>query len=501
VRNAISRSLHIPVCAVAGAALSLAFPKANLYPIAWFAVAPLMYYTYRLPWKQALLSGFVFGLAFFLSLLYWVGMFGLLPLVLLAVIQSLYIMAFVGLARVLGSGLGVWGRMILLPALWIIAEWMSSLWITGFPWGNTGYSQYKLLPLVQVSSATGVLGVSFLLALSNAVVANWLTARRSRSAIAQAGVVVALVVALWIWGSAAIVDYHVSGRPVRVAVVQGNIRQNVPHDAAYIARISYTYGRLTQEAADRGAKLVVWPEGVAPGCVNCDPVLLRHLTEVSEKSDGVRILVGGRGEAGDGRTFNCAYLIGSPEGLLGTYSKVQRVPFGEFVPLRDYLPLLARYRVMPYDVSPGPGFNVLRSGRDKIGAVICFESAFYHIGRSLANSGAEILCVITNDTWFGRTAAPEQHMSKSVFRAVENRRFVLRGAVTGISCVIDPCGRMVSRAGLFEEKLLVSDVAFISEKSFYTRHGDWLVCLSMLASLLLGATSLRARRRHPSSQR
>ncbi len=489
------RHSHIVICAACGLILSLAFPKANASVIAWLAIAPLIYYTFALSWRRALLSGFAFGIAFFAGLLYWIGLFGYLPIVLLAIIQSLYVVGFVAVARLTGLRLGSWGRLILAPCVWVLFEWLSSLWITGFPWGNLGYSQYKALPVVQLASVTGVWGVSFVLAFSNAVLANLIAAREHKSerraARMQVVIAAAVAAAVWGFGAVSIARFSPSGTPLRAAIVQGNINQNVPHGASYIDRVWRVYSVSTRMAAQSGAGIIVWPEGVVPGCISRDPFLLEKLSGLSKDSNNALLLVGGRDEDDAGRVYNCAYLIG-PNGILGKYAKVHLVPFGEFVILRDYLPLLGRYRVTPYDYSPGTQLRPLNGGGKRIGAVICFESAFPQISRRLTDSGAGILCVITNDAWFGRTSAAEQHMATSVFRAVENRRCVLHAAATGASSIVDPCGRISARAGLFKEEVLVGDVRLIHRKTFYTRHGEWFVyaCVTMIA--LLGATSLRA---------
>jgi apolipoprotein N-acyltransferase len=483
----------------AGILLSQAFSRADLHWFAWFSVAPLMYYTYRLGWRQSLLAGLAFGLAFNAGLLYWIGLFGALPLILLCTIESLFVLAFVSLGKLIGSRLGSWARFILLPAIWVSLEWLNSIGPSAFPWGSLGYSQYKLLPLIQVSSLTGIWGVSCILALSNSMLANLADARRRGSTLRPAGLQAALVTALvagaWLYGSTSIAGFHPSGTPIRAAVIQGNIRPNVPQDAEYREQVWRVYGSLTGEAARLGAEFTVWPEGVVPGCVGVDPVIQSRLADLS-KATGVSLLVGGRDEDGTGCRYNSAFLITPRSGIAGRYAKVHLVPFGEVVLLRDYLPLLAQYRVTDYDLSPGPGFTVMDAGRFRVGTAVCFESIFPDISRAFASSGAGLLTTITNDSWFGETSAAEQHMAKSVFRAVETDRYVLRAAVTGISCIIDPRGRILAQKGLFERGVLVEDVSAMNGNSFYTRHEDWLIYLCLGVILAMVIYSLTTRGRH-----
>lgn len=487
------------ICLASGILLSQAFPRANLHWAAWFAAAPVMYYPYRLGWRQALLAGLVFGLGFNGGLLYWIGLFGALPLVLLCVIESLFVLAFIGLAKLIGSRYGSWARFVLLPALWVSLEWLNSLGPSAFPWGSLGYSQYRALPLIQVSSLAGVWGVSLVLVLSNSILANLADAHRRNLGLGpvclQAALVAALVIGSWLYGRASIKGFRPTGTPVRAAVVQGNIRQNARQKAEYREQIWQVYGSLTRAAARRGAEFAVWPEGVVPDCVGVDPVIQSRLSDLSRET-GVSLLVGGRDEDSAGRRYNSAFLITPESGVAGRYAKVHLVPFGEVVLLRDYLPLLAQYRVTDYDVSHGRGVTVLDAGRFRVGTAICFESIFPDISRAYVRSGAGILCTITNDAWFGRTSAAEQHMAKSVFRAAETNRYVLRAAVTGISCIIDPRGRILAREGLFEEGVLVEDVYAMEGSTFYARHGDWLICLciGMIVAMAAGALITRGHR-------
>jgi apolipoprotein N-acyltransferase len=163
------------------------------------------------------------------------------------------------------------------------------------------------------------------------------------------------------------------------------------------------------------------------------------------------------------------------------------VPFGEFVPLRKYLPFLRYYCVRSQDTSPGKEYKVLDAGRYQVGAAICFESAFPSILRHMTASGANLLCVITDDEWFARTATSEQHLSKSVLRAVENGRYLLRGAATGTSSIIDPKGRVLDRTELFDSGVLVRDVWTQDGLTMYARFGDWIVYGSMLFCLFIAA--------------
>lgn len=496
------RMWHYTASLISGMLLSLAFPKANQHWIAWFAIAPLMYYTNRLRWKPALVAAFAFGFGFNICLLYWIGVFGRLPLVLLSMIEALYVVLFAALAKAVGSRTLPWARLVLLPALWVSVEWLNSLWITAFPWGTIGYSQYRTLPMVQISSLTGVWGVSFVLATSNAAVAglaeHLATDRKRWAGYTQILPAMGLIVAVWGYGVWQLSESSYDGTRVRVAVVQGSANPS-DHDADD-SLLWKTYLSLTRESADQGTDLIVWPEGTIPGDVVRDPRIREKLVSLAS-TERVCLLAGGHYEDEKGKEYNCAFVIQPGGDNLQKYAKVHLVPFGEFVPLRGYIPLVERYRVTPYDITPGRELKVLAADDLRIGVVICFESIFPQISRTLTDAGAEILCVITNDAWFGRTAAAEQHLAKSVFRAIENRRWVVRGAATGVSCIIAPDGSIRARTDLFREQAIAGSVARLSTKTFYTRHGEWLVYLYIAAGVVTAIISFRrgisGSERHP----
>lgn len=484
---------------ISGLVLTLAFPRTDLYPVAWIALVPLFYLSVRKGWLAAGFCGLAFGLGYFGSLLYWIGLFGAVPWIVLAVVQSLYTAAFAILARPLAGRLSGWGRLIVLPALWVSLEWLRTLGMFGFTWGDLGYSQASALPVVQIASITGVWGISFIVAVVNAAFANAWDARANslglRTSIAHLGVAAALVAAVIGFGLAAMRAPD-AGKPIRAAVVQGNIDQDAAEDLDYVDRCMETYRRMTLDAASNGARLIIWPETSVPGFPGSEPYLQGRLSALALQA-GSSLIVGGRDSDLRGRIYNSAFLIGPGEGIVGRYAKVRLVPFGEYVPLRGHWPaldrLLAGYSVSPVDISPGAGFSAVRGKPCRVGVAICFESIFPYISRRLTASGAEILCVITNDAWFRNTPAADQHAAMSVLRAVENRRYVLRGAATGVSCIIDPKGRVLAEVPLWRSGTISAEVEILQARTFYTAHGDWFVAVAFAMVALAGICAVRRR--------
>ena len=189
---------------------------------------------------------------------------------------------------------------------------------------------------------------------------------------------------------------------------------------------------------------------------------------------------------------NSAFLIDADGKVRGKYSKAHLVPFGEYVPLKRWLPFLGIMVAQVGDFTAGTVGETISWGGRRLGVLICYEAIFPYIGRAVANNGAQLLVNITNDAWYGFTAAPYQLFSMTVFRAVENRRALVRAANTGISGFVDPAGRVLSKTALFEESAAVMNVPLLSGRTVYARIGDGFAWLALaVAAALVAAKAAR----------
>jgi apolipoprotein N-acyltransferase len=479
--------------------------------VAWVALVPLLVALAGTSGWRSFRLGYVTGAVSALGLLYWtsfvVVQYGGLPLpagiaimVALCLAVALFPSIFAwGLARLVATfgAAGLLGA----PFLWVATELLRAHTFFEFPWCLLGYSQHRLLPVIQVASITAVYGVSFLLAASSALLAYALTeTRRERRQVALVGLFL-LVAGAWGGGAWAMTRPIPETGRVTVGLVQGGIRQEdkwVPENAwDNVGR----HLKLTQEATSRGARLVVWPESAVPFVYDRSPELSAMLRQTVEQlgiylffgnddveatPEGERIYVGAKLLAPDGR-------------LVYRYRKIHLVPFGEYVPLKPLFSFGGRFAAkLVQEVSDfSPGTEAATGGVDghRIGGTICYEAIFPALVRGFAARGAELLVNVTNDAWYGTTSAPYQHLAMAAFRAVENRRYLVRAANTGFTAVVDPWGRVLEKTRLFDRTTLVREVPLVAEKSFYTRRGD--VFAHVVAALALALVAATFRHRLP----
>jgi apolipoprotein N-acyltransferase len=284
-----------------------------------------------------------------------------------------------------------------------------------------------------------------------------------------------------------------SGDSVRVGLVQGNVDQADKWNVTRAAGIFEDYMRLSREVIDGGATLVVWPESSAPFRFEEHREGSERIRQLARDAR-VSILVGSdEVERGDPpRYFNSAVMV-EPDGSTGgVYRKLHLVPFGEYVPLRPVFFFAAPLVEAVSDFSPGEEAVLLPVGDRLVSTAICYEIVYPGLVRQFVRGGSDLLVTITNDAWFGRTSAPYQHFTQAAMRAIENGRYLVRAANTGISGVVDPYGRVLAESRLYEPAAIVADVRYRDALTIYTRTGDVFAYASVVVVL---AMVVGARRR------
>lgn len=506
--NSINVRRGLFLAALSGVLLTFSFPKLHIPALAWIALVPLLISLDKATTLFTFICGLATGLIHYGGLMYWVTIamhnYGQITMAVSAVILILLVF-YLSLYMALFSTLLAFTRRagihlaVSAPVLWVALEYIRGLLLTGLPWENLSYSQYTVLPVIQIADILGNQGLSFYIVLVNAILAGFIltpSGSRSRKGLWKEALVLILISGLfWGYGFYRLNDVKekLKGAPqFRAAVIQGNIRQDVKWSFEWQKIITENYLRLTREAGKNpGTDLIIWPETAIPFYF-CERGLLSRSIEALPKEIGTDLLFGAPGyEINKNETlfYNSAYLVPKAGGNAGRYDKVHLVPFGEYVPFRSIITLsFAEKLVAPIgDFSSGEKQILLTSGKARIGTLICFESIFPELSRTYVKHGANLLVTITNDAWFGKSSAPYQHMSMSVFRAVENRVSLARAANTGISTFVLPTGELTQQTPLMVEAVIKENLPLLNERTIYTRIGDILplICILLSGTVIL----------------
>ncbi len=467
--------------------------------MAWLALAPLIMALAREPGmrsRRAFLLGLVCGAGYFGGTVYWtpavVRTFGgLHPIVAVAVggLLVAYLALFPALFAVILSRLVAAGghrSVCAVPVLWAATELLRRHLLGGFPWVLLGSSQATVLPILQTASLAGVYGLSALVSMGSAA-AVLLVVGRGWLRWAMPVGTAALTGILWIWGAARVADGSLvtTGDAMRVALVQGNIRQEEKWNRTSAPAILSTYLRLTQQAARDGARLVVWPESSTPFFFEYDAAGNAAI-RMTVRESGIHLLFGSdQYEAGPpARYFNSAFLLRPDGTTVASYKKMHLVPFGEYVPLKRLLFFAGPLVEAVSDFSPGEDPMVMPIGTHRLSTAICYEVVYPDLIAAFTGRGSQLLTTITNDAWYGDSSAPYQHFWQAAVRAVEQGRYLVRAANTGISGIVDPYGRVVASSGIFEQVVVGGDIRFLTGTTVYGQTGDAFAYACALATVL-----------------
>ena len=513
MRELFSRLSAYTLASASGALLALSFPKFGHPAVGWIALAPLLVALAGTTMRRAFTLGLVTGIVYFTGTLYWItgvmARFGdmafwvaVLINIGLILYQALFVAFFALIVRRIVARHGPGGLMAA-PLVWVTIELGRTHVLTGFPWVLLGYSQTSVLPIAQFASLFGVYGVSMLVASVSAALACHVASHRVHLArarqLAPLAIVFAMVIVVAAWGSrrAAIAEWTHAGEPIRVGLIQGNIDQNEKIDPARAAGIFQDYLGLTRQAIREGAGFVLWPESSTPFRFEDDVFAAAQIRTLAQQAK-VPILFGSdqfvRGANGAPTTFyNSAFLVRADGTTGGVYRKMHLVPFGEYVPAQKLLFFAAPLVQAVSDFSAGSEATLLPVGRHLVSTAICYEVVYPDLVRRFVTGGSEMLTTITNDAWFGPTSAPYQHFEQASMRAIEEGRYLVRSANTGISGIVDPYGRVIARTTVFERAVVVGDARFLTTSTFYARHGDLLAYASVLATAALLAFARRVK--------
>jgi apolipoprotein N-acyltransferase len=480
--------------ALSGGLIASCFLRFDLFPLAWVAFVPLLWSIAqaRTP-REAARIGWVAGVVTNVPAFYWLvytihvfGGFGYVVALFFYACLSLYAATeFVLFALALQrTGPGPLG--LAAPLLWVTLEF---LFPNLFPWRMANCQLHAPI-LMQIGEVTGPFGLSFVMLWVSAGVAVLLRQPRRRAPLVAAAGAAAAVV---LYGAVRLpmIDRAIAAAPtVRIGLVQGDVSIKEKGDERYFDINLDKYQQLSEDLQPN-VDVMVWPETVSQRWVPADAVRLEGKDNPFD--DLHRYLIyGGLAfrlrAAGEPDEFNSAFLIGPGGAVLGRYDKHILMPFGEYLPFVSYFPSLRELSPATAGFTPGTGVSLFDiPDTVRIGPLICYEDLLMSMSRSETRAGAEVLLNILNDAWYGDTAAPYQHQALALWRAIENRRYLLRGSNSGVTSIIDAAGRVVAEGGLFRAEVVQGPVPRLHISTFYTRYGNvfgWLVVAA--AVFLLG---------------
>lgn len=367
---------------------------------------------------------------------------------------------------------------LLFGSLWIVFEWSATLSWMGVPWGRLYMGQSESLSVMQISSVFGAYAVSFLLLAVNGFLAYALLYRVK--ILLCGSLSLGLLLGNLTFGNLRRQQDFETDRSVKAAVIQGNIHSAEKWDAATILRMMDVYDDLTRHAAEEGAEIVVWPETTITVALNRSTTMKNYVSDVAS-SYGVTLIVGALCEDETGE-YNSLFLV-SPDGEISQnrYDKRHLVPFGEYVPLKKMItlliPPLAELSALDSDLTPGEDSALFETKWGQVGSLICFDSIYEMLGIQSVRDGAELMVISSNDSWFSDSAAVYQHQAQAQYRAIEEGRYLLRSANTGISTILTPTGEIRTWLEPLIEGYSVEEICFRTERTVYSVIGNTFVYL------------------------
>jgi apolipoprotein N-acyltransferase len=492
-----------------GGLFVLSFPTFDIFPLAWFALAPLLIILYDSPKGDAFKAGLSFGILYFFGTVYWIyhsinhyGSIAFIPSILIVLVLSFYLALYTGAFCALYSMIikkTDLPALLVAPTLWTALELLRSYAFSGFPWSSLGYSQYSIPVLIQSADIIGVYGISFLVVAVNGAIADFFITRRrliqrplySRlPTFAGWCLLVIVLIANFGYGFYRLHQQR-PGAQLQVTVIQGNIEQDKKWDPAYQKYVIDVYRNLTLAAVNPsadvpGPDLVVWPETSVPFFFGTDKALSEELTSYQKGLNSYLLFGSILVKSGPKETYSNSTVLLTKDGTVSySYDKIHLVPFGEYVPLRNVLFFIDKLVVGIGDFLPGDSYTKAVTPFGSFGTPICYEITLPGLVRKFYTKGGDFIVTVTNDAWFGKTNGAYQHFSMAVFRAIENRKPVIRAANTGISGFVDSSGRILATTELFTRTAIKADLKTDRTLTFYTKYGDLFSFFCIVLSLLL----------------
>lgn len=501
------------LAAASGLALGAAFLPAPLAPLAWVALVPLLAALDRRVADRAVglrglfAVGYAGGVAFFLAGTHWIALLTDVAMTVPALkyvgwtLAALYLGLYWGLAALLA---GVLARRSGVPARWtfavamLLVEELRGSGELGFPWFQPGYTQGSLPPVLQLAALGSVTLVTLWVLLVNGALAHAWTRRTRAAAIVALGLLALPFANPGAWRAVReAAPAAAPGRALRLLLVQADIPGEVKWSGQHQMEILGTFLAMSDSAVRSGARegepqLVVWPETAIGSYLRRQPEQAIEVARFATRT-GAPVFTGYADytfdATGKPRPYNSAGLFLPGGEISEPYAKRHLVPFGERMPFQGLIPALGKLELGQAEWVPGARSVQFGSEAGPFSCLICFESIFPDLARRDVLAGARWLVVVTNDEWFGNSAALYQHAAMSPFRAVETGVPLVRVANTGVTAVFDSHGRVQAQAPVFVPAVLEArldrDEAARWKPTPFVRWGDWPGMLAAVAAVLL----------------
>ncbi len=522
--------------ALSGILLGFTVIFAEIGFIAFVSIIPLAMMLYRRAdggkyrVKRAYLDGFIFYMSFDIVIFHWFTYFYPLEFAGLTKGQAIGViaLAWIGLSALQSvfsafvfalisrfTKTEIYKKHPILLAhyaasLWAVNEWTQTFTWAGVPWGRIAISQTEMPIMMQNASLFGSYFLTFVIVLFNFVVAYAIMYSDKRK---MASLVAGIVLGAHILCGVVLyfIPHKDESRSITVASVQGNLESQSNYDLS-ISDTFDIYDKLTRDAAAKGAKLVIWPEGVLavdihtyirPESFGNLRIKISDAVSRLAKELDITIVIGTyidiveNGEMIDSyNSVSAFYADGS--NVIGAYAKTKLVPFGEYMPMRDFIssivPALAEINMLSYDITPGNKNDTFGATSDEnaiqIGALICFDSIYEALGVSTSRSGAEMLIIPSNDSWFYDSRAMNMHHSQNILRAVEQGKYAVSCGNTGITSVVNDKGEVISIMPIYQEGYVLDTVYAVSDRTLYSYVGNLFVYLCIAFAVVPFAVNI-----------
>ena len=486
--NYISLTQKLLLCILSGLLTGLTHQPLSLGFLAWFSLVPFFYSLNSSTTKsRVILAGFLFGFSYSLTQIFWLSLnIGTSPIIakITTIAATLYLSIFyvifalvVYRIKKVSPWIGIWSIAI----IWVAMEYIRSLGLLGFPWVTLGNSQTDYLYPIQIAEYTAVYGVSFWIVLLNLFILQWIKYRNKTT----------IIFGLLTFSIPFLMGFYMLKIPINskselnITLVQPNIHLDDKHGRSPIQNLNYII-TASNKLLNDSTELLIWPETAVntfiPKGSKIESILKNFLNDKSFE------LLTGFPESYKSIKGNKYYnSIGhfNENGLIKSYQKIHPVPMAEHIPLSSIFPSLKRLNLGQANWEIGKDFTVFETNSLKYSGVICYESTYPSLVREFVNKGAEFIAILVNDGWYETAPEPQQHASQAIFRAIENRRTIVRSANTGISLIIEPTGIVKEETNLNEENGISTKIQLNSELTFYSKYGDIFAWVMVVLTIFL----------------